>query len=308
MPATPRPIAALVAGSGVALLVAGLLAPNVLLSNERLPLGLGQATWTIEDPDGTRDGKSAPVTRQLHMEIMEPASDDEAAVRIGDTVRAGEAAGDFDNLLTATTWSYEMDRISGGAVGPAQAQVILGMPAAEVPVEGAWLKFPSPAPASDVDVFDPVLRGTAPARFVDTQEIGGRAVNRYQQTIAPTNIAQRYADPRNTLTIDGERTFLTHTAERELLVDEQTGVVVGINERVDDYYADANGRGVQNVVTYDGRMDEGQIAEFVKRVGDAQPGWTSKALWWSVAGAGALLALIGLIAALRPMRRPARRG
>ena len=308
MPATPRPIAALVAGSGVALLVAGLLAPNVLLSNERLPLGLGQATWTIEDPDGTRDGKSAPVTRQLHMEIMEPASDDEAAVRIGDTVRAGEAAGDFDNLLSATTWSYEMDRISGGAVGPAQAQVILGMPAAEVPVEGAWLKFPSPAPASDVDVFDPVLRGTAPARFVDTQEIGGRTVNRYQQTIAPTNIAQRYADPRNTLTIDGERTFLTHSAERELLVDEQTGVVVGINERVDDYYADANGRGVQNVVTYDGRMDEGQIAEFAKRVGDAQPGWTSKALWWSVAGAGALLALIGLIAALRPMRRPARRG
>lgn len=308
MPATPRPIAALVAGSGVALLVAGLLAPNVLLSNERLPLGLGQATWTIEDPDGTRDGKSAPVTRQLHMEIMEPASDDEAAVRIGDTVRAGEAAGDFDNLLSATTWSYEMDRISGGAVGPAQAQVILGMPAAEVPVEGAWLKFPSPAPASDVDVFDPVLRGTAPARFVDTQEIGGRTVNRYQQTIAPTNIAQRYADPRNTLTIDGERTFLTHSAERELLVDEQTGVVVGINERVDDYYADANGRGVQNVVTYDGRMDEGQIAEFAKRVGDAQPGWTSKALWWSVAGAGALLALIGLIEALRPMRRPARRG
>ena len=308
MPATPRPIAALVAGSGVALLVAGLLAPNVLLSNERLPLGLGQATWTIEDPDGTRDGKPAPVTRQLHMEIMEPASDDVAAVRIGDTVRAGEAAGDFDNLLSATTWSYEMDRISGGAVGPAQAQVILGMPAAEVPVDGAWLKFPSPAPASDVDVFDPVLRGTAPARFVDTQEIGGRTVNRYQQTIAPTNIAQRYADPRNTLTIDGERTFLTHTAERELLVDEQTGVVVGINERVDDYYADANGRGVQNVVTYDGRMDEGQIAEFAKRVGDAQPGWTSKALWWSVAGAGALLALIGLIAALRPMRRPARRG
>lgn len=308
MPATPRPIAALVAGSGVALLVAGLLAPNVLLSNERLPLGLGQATWTIEDPDGTRDGKSAPVTRQLHMEIMEPASDDVAAVRIGDTVRAGEAAGDFNNLLSATTWSYEMDRISGGAVGPAQAQVILGMPAAEVPVDGAWLKFPSPAPETDVDVFDPVLRGTAPARFVDTQEIGGRTVNRYQQTIAPTNIAQRYADPRNTLTIDGERTFLTHTAERELLVDEQTGVVVGLNERVDDYYADANGRGVQNVVTYDGRMDEGQIAEFAKRVGDAQPGWTSKALWWSVAGAGALLALIGLIAALRPMRRPARRG
>ncbi|OHO29427.1 hypothetical protein HMPREF2656_01245 [Corynebacterium sp. HMSC034B08] len=303
MPATPRPIATLVAGSGVALLVAGLLAPNVLLSNERLPLGLGQATWTIEDPDGTRGGKSAPVTRQLHMEIMEPASDDEAAVRIGDTVRAGEAAGDFDNLLSATTWSYEMDRVSGGAVGPAQAQVILGMPAAEVPVDGAWLKFPSPAPASDVDVFDSVLRGTAPARFVDTQEIGGRTVNRYQQTVAPTNIAQRYADPRNTLTIDGERTFLTHAAERELLVDEQTGVVVGINERVDDYYADAEGNGVQNVVTYDGRMDEAQVAGLVQRVGQAQPKVANPLLWWVVTGVGAVLALVGLIGSVVSARR-----
>ena len=305
---TSRILSVLLAGVGAALVVAGLLAPSVLLSGNRLPLALGEATWTIADPNGTREGEAAPVTRQLHMEIMEPASDDVAAVRIGDTVRAGEAAGDFDNLLTATTWSYEMDRISGAAVAPAQAQVILGMPAAEVPVDGAWLKFPSPAPQSDVDVFDPVLRGTAPARFVDTQEIGGRTVNRYQQTIAPTNIAQRYADPRNTLTIDGERTFLTHSAERELLVDEQTGVVVGINERVDDYYADADGRGVQNVVTYDGRMDEAQIAEFAQRVGGAQPRWASKALWWAVAGIGAVLALIGLIAALRPMRRPARRG
>lgn len=284
-------------------MVAGLLAPHVLLSNERLPLALGQTTWTIEDPNGTRDGKPAPVTRQLHMEIMEPASTDAASVRIGDTLRAGEAAGDFDNLVTATTWSYEMDRVSGGAIGPAQAQIILSMPAAEVAVDGAWLKFPSPAPEADVDVFDPVLRGTAPARFVDEHKFAGRTVNRYAQHIEPTNIAQRYADPRNTLTIDGERTFLTHAAERELLVDEQTGVVVGINERVDDYYADADGRGVRNIVTYDGRMDDEQIIAFAQRVGDAQPRWTSQVLWWSVAGAGAVLALVGLVAAFRPARR-----
>lgn len=298
-----RSLAALVAGVGIALVVAGMLAPRVLLSGERLPLALGDATWTITDPDGMRAGESAPVTRQLHLEVMEPSGDERAAIRVGDSVRAGEAPGDFENLVSATTWSYELDRVSGEALSPAQAQVIFAMPAAEVPVDGAWLKFPSPAPASDVDVFDPVLRGSAVARFVDTQEIGGRTVNRYQQTVAPTNVAQRYADPRNTLTIDGERTFFTHAAERELLVDEQTGVVVGINERVDDYYADAEGNGVQNVLTYDGRMDEAQVTELVQRVGDAQPKAANPLLWWIVTGVGAVLALVGLIGSVVSARR-----
>ncbi|OHQ53952.1 hypothetical protein HMPREF2617_07180 [Corynebacterium sp. HMSC070H05] len=298
-----RSLAALVAGVGIALVVAGMLAPRVLLSGERLPLALGDATWTITDPDGMRAGESAPVTRQLHLEVMEPSGDERAAIRVGDSVRAGEAPGDFENLVSATTWSYELDRVSGEALSPAQAQVIFAMPAAQVAVNGVWLKFPSPAPASDVDVFDPVLRGSAVARFVDTQEIGGRTVNRYQQTVAPTNIAQRYADPRNTLTIDGERTFFTHAAERELLVDEQTGVVVGINERVDDYYADAEGNGVQNVLTYDGRMDEAQVTELVQRVGQAQPKAANPLLWWIVTGVGAVLALVGLIGSVISARR-----
>lgn len=298
-----RSLAALVAGVGIALVVAGMLAPRVLLSGERLPLALGDATWTITDPDGMRAGESAPVTRQLHLEVMEPSGDERAAIRVGDSVRAGEAPGDFENLVSATTWSYELDRVSGEALSPAQAQVIFAMPAAQVAVNGVWLKFPSPAPASDVDVFDPVLRGSAVARFVDTQEIGGRTVNRYQQTVAPTNVAQRYADPRNTLTVDGERTFFTHAAERELLVDEQTGVVVGINERVDDYYADAEGNGVQNVLTYDGRMDEAQVTELVQRVGQAQPKAANPLLWWIVTGVGAVLALVGLIGSVVSARR-----
>ena len=298
-----RSLAALVAGVGIALVVAGMLAPRVLLSGERLPLALGDATWTITDPDGMRAGESAPVTRQLHLEVLEPSGDERAAIRVGDSVRAGEAPGDFENLVSATTWSYELDRVSGEALSPAQAQVIFAMPAAQVAVNGVWLKFPSPAPASDVDVFDPVLRGSAVARFVDTQEIGGRTVNRYQQTVAPTNIAQRYADPRNTLTVDGERTFFTHAAERELLVDEQTGVVVGINERVDDYYADAEGNGVQNVLTYDGRMDEAQVTELVQRVGQAQPKAANPLLWWIVTGVGAVLALVGLIGSVVSARR-----
>ena len=60
---TSRILYVLLAGVGAALVVAGLLAPSVLLSGNRLPLALGEATWTITDPNGTRDGEAAPVTR-----------------------------------------------------------------------------------------------------------------------------------------------------------------------------------------------------------------------------------------------------
>ena len=60
---TSRILSVLLAGVGAALVVAGLLAPSVLLSGNRLPLALGEATWTITDPNGTREGEAAPVTR-----------------------------------------------------------------------------------------------------------------------------------------------------------------------------------------------------------------------------------------------------
>ena len=298
----PRILSALLAGLGVALVVAGLLAPSVLLSGTRLPLALGEATWTMSDPDGVRDGQPAPVTRQLHMEIQEPSDEETASVRVGDTLRAGESGTDFDNLLTASTWSYAVDRVTGAAVGPAEALLVMGMPATQVPIDGAWLTFPAPAPQDTVQVFDPVLRGAAPAQFVAEEDIAGRTVYRYSQRIAPTNVAMRYADPRNTLTVDGERTFLHHVADREILVDQETGVVVGINEKVDDYYADAQGRGVRNVVTYDGVMDREDVAKLVRKVADAQTAAADRGLWRVLAWVGAALTLAGLVGALRPGR------
>lgn len=302
-----RNVAAPLAGLGVALAVAGLVAPHVLLTGARLPLALGDVTWTIEDADGTRDGRPAPVTRQLHMEINDPADDDTASVRVGDTLRAGEAGSDFDNLVTASTWSYVMDRVSGAAVGDAELAAVMAMPATQVRLDGAWLKLPAPAGEQTVDVFDPVLRGAAPAEYAGEEEIAGRTVVRYTQHIAPTNVAQRYADPRNTLTVDGARTFLFHAADRELLVDRETGLVVGIDERVDDYYGDAAGRGVRNVVTYDGKADREDVETLVSRIGDAQPRLASRALWRGVAWTGALLALVGLVIALISLVRSARR-
>lgn len=304
---TSRILSVLLAGVGAALVVAGLLAPNVLLSGNRLPLALGEATWTITDPNGTRDGEAAPVTRQLHMEIQEPSDSDTASVRVGDTLRAGESGSDFNDLLTASTWSFAVDRVTGAATGPAEALLVMGMPATQLPIDGAWLTFPAPATQDTVEVFDPVLRGSAPAEFVGEEEIAGRTVYRYAQHIEPTNVAMRYADPRNTLTLEGEngelqRTFLHHAADREILVDQETGVVVGIDEKVDDFYADAEGTGVRNVVTYDGVMDRQDVEKLVQKVGDAQTAAADRGLWRVLAWVGAALTLAGLAGALRPGR------
>ena len=125
---------------------------------------------------------------------------------------------------------------------------------------------------------------------------------RFRQEIAPTNVAMRYADMRNTLTVEGERTFLFHTALRELLVDQVTGVVVGIDEKVDDFYGTLEGRGVQNVVTYDGAMDRAQTEEILGRLDGSNVAGGLLVGRWVVVGIGALLSALGLIGALRPGR------
>lgn len=172
----------------------GWVAPSFILDDGRLPLSLKQTTWTMHDPDGVSDGQPAPVTRQLHMEIREPSNAGVAAVRVGHTLRAGEAATDFDNLVTASTWSFEMNRKTGRVEEPADVQLVMGMPAVQVPVEGFWLKFPAGVVAEQAhEVFDPVLRASAPAHFVDKKELNGRELYRFRQEIPPTNVAQRYA-------------------------------------------------------------------------------------------------------------------
>jgi len=299
---------ALLVGLGVALIVGGLVAPRFLLGDGRLPLDLGEVTWTIEDPDGMRNGEPAPVIRQLHLEIRDPADADVASVRVGDSIRAGEAGSDFDNLVTASTWAFEMDRVTGEARGPAQAQLTMGMPPTEVDIDGVWLKFPADVRKETYDVYDTTLRGTAPAEFVGEEEIAGRTVYRFRQEIAPTNIAQRYADPLNTGTeegADGEviRTFLYHSAERELLVDQISGLVVGIDEKVDQYYGDASGRGMKSIVLYDGTMDPAQVESLVKKLGNVTSASLSHTVTWIVIGLGSLLALVGLIGALAGARR-----
>ncbi|WP_115686385.1 DUF3068 domain-containing protein [Corynebacterium senegalense] len=297
----------LLAGVGIALIVGGLVAPRFLLGDGRLPLDLENSTWTLRDPEGTYLGEPAPVTRQLHMGIQNPADRETTGVRVGDTLRAGTAGRDFDNLVSAATWSYEMDRVTGQPTGDMRLQSVMAMPETTVSAGGQWLKFPADVAQEDYEVFDPTLRATAPAHFVGQEEVAGRTVYRFEQDIAPTNVALAYADLRNTTTVEGPegeqiRAFLFHSARRVILVDQVSGLVVGLEEKVDDYYADAQGARLKELVTYDARMDEAQVEGLAGQLGTVFSQAQSRAVTIGVIALGALLAVAGLAGAVRPER------
>lgn len=303
-----RFIGPLLLALGVALVVGGLAAPRFLLGDARLPLNLQHTTWTIADPGGVRDGKPAPVVRQLHMEIRNPSGADRVSVRVGDSLRAGDLGSDFDNLVSASTWAFSMDRVSGEVADPADVQLVMAMPATQVPIQGAWLKFPSDVERRDYDVFDPTLRTALPASFVGEETVAGRTVYVFRQEVGPTNVAKLYADPLNTAMVadaegNEQRAFRFHAATRELRVDQGTGLVVGINERVDDYYADAAGRGLRNIVTYDGVMDGADVEANVGQLTRVVSQSLSRKVTLACIGLGALLALAGLAAFARRHRR-----
>lgn len=310
-----RIASALFVGLGLALIVAGLVAPKFLNGDARFPLDLENTTWTLHDPDGVvgeekEDGKivdaHVPLTRQLHMTVQNPANDEVAAMRIGDSLLRGDKGTDFENLITAATWSLQMDRKSGEFVAPAKLSTVMALPEAEVPVDGVWLKFPSNVEHQDYQVFDSTLRASAPARFTGETEQYGRTFYTFEQGIPATNVASLYADAQNTMTVpapgpDGgqQQVFRHHAAQREYTVDQITGLVVGINERVDDYYADRAGKRMRTIVSYDAEMDEGQARALAEQL-PAVTQRVSRGVTHTVMGLGALTALAGLVGAFRP--------
>lgn len=310
-----RIVAALLVGLGLALVVAGLVAPKFLNGDARFPLGLENTTWTIHDPDGkvgeeNEDGQfvdsAVPLTRQLHMTVQNPANDEVAALRIGDSLLRGDKDSDFDNLVAASTWSLQMDRKTGGFVAPAKLSTVMAFPEIDVPIDGVWLKFPSNVAQQEYQVFDPALRAAAPARFTGETEAYGRALYTFEQDIPATNVASLYADAQNTMTVpapgpDGgqQQVFRHHAAKREFTVDQITGLVVGMNEMVDDYYADRAGKRVRTIVSYDGHMDEAQTRALTEQL-PAVTQKMSRSVTLAVIGLGALTAIAGLAAAMRP--------
>lgn len=303
-----RIVSALLVGLGLALIVAGLVAPRFLNGDARFPLNLENTTWTLHDPEGVvgeEDGAvTVPVTHQLHMTVQNPASEHVVALRVGDSLLRADKETDLDNLVAASTWSLEIDRMSGQFEGPARLSSMMAFPETEVPVDGVWLKFPSNLEPEAYQVFDPVLRETAPATFTGEQQQYGRTVYTFEQKVPATNLAAKFNDGQNTMTIQGEdggmvKAFRHHAATRTFTVDQITGLVIGMTEKVDDYYADRSGARVKEIVSYDAAMDEEQTRQLAEQLPKVTQR-ISQGVTYGVIGLGTLLTLAGLLGAFRP--------
>ena len=305
-----RIFSVLLLGLGVALIAAGLAASSFLSFSPRLPLDIKDGTWTMQDDSATAQALSAegvtqyegPMTYQLNMDIQDPADKDTATLRVGESAIRG-GTGNVEDLSFARVWNYPVDRLSGESTGPAALSHTMGSPTAEVPVEGYWLKLPADAEQTTYPVFDPVLRKAADAVFEESLDIDGRTVHRYHQEIEPTNVATLYAG--NTTTTlsneDGstEQGYLFHAATRDLFVDQATGLVVGMDVDVRDYWADREGNEREVQFAFNGATDEESRAELLQQAESFPRSAVGQWVRWGGIGIGAVLVLLGVLGAFR---------
>ena len=303
---TSRLLSFLLLGVGVALLVAGLVAPRFLPEDARLPLDLGATTYSLVDAEAeTRlmtdpGGRvlTSPVTHQLHMEIQNPADEDTATLRVGETLMRDSQQEDLDRLIAAEVWSFGVDRRTGEFTTRATLTDQLASPVSTVEIDGHWLKFPTGAEQGTYEVFDPKLRETRPAEFAEELEMNGRTVHRYRQEIEPINLAELYDSPFHTIEFaEGEPGHWFYSATRDLLVDELSGLVVEIREDVDSYYATPEGEKREQILLFEGRMSQDQIDAHLADAADIRDPGTADTIRWVVVGLGGLLAVLGLAGA-----------
>ncbi|MBK4138623.1 DUF3068 domain-containing protein [Corynebacterium macginleyi] len=305
-----RIFSVLLLGLGVALVVAGVAAPAFLDFSPRLPLELKNTTWTLKDESAdsqvvNKDGMSpysGPMTYQIKASIQEPSNEDTATLRIGETRLRGDGQG-LDDLSRAQVWTYPIDRLSGEAEGEASLSHTLASPEEKVSIDGYWLKFPANAEKTNYPVFDPTLRKAVDAVFEEETEVEGRTVYRYHQEIEPTNVAQLYAADGNTTSFpkeDGgqEPGYLMHSGSRDFYVDQATGLVVGMEMDIDDYYADREGVGREPAFVFNGSSSEEARVALLEEAKTFPRNHVAEIVRWVVLGIGIVLTFIGVIGAL----------
>ncbi|KQB87361.1 DUF3068 domain-containing protein [Corynebacterium lowii] len=310
---TSRVVSVLLMGLGAALLIAGLLAPRLISTDGRLPLDMGELTWTLRDDearsmvlaDPQRPVVNTPVTKQRHVTLEEPSSEESVTVRVGTTELRESQQQEADRLISAQVWSYAMDRSTGQALGPATLSQQLASPTAEIEGVGAWWKFPAQVEQRAYEVFDETLRAGAPAEFQEAQERDGREVYHFRQVIEPTNMAQRYQGIFHTTEFEGAegeaaRGFLFHSATRDYYVDRESGLVVDLHEKIDDYYGTADGAKREQVLAFDASLASEQSEALLDAAHKATSRGSVGAWSWAGILIGTVLLVVGLLGALRP--------
>ncbi|MDO4909088.1 MAG: DUF3068 domain-containing protein [Corynebacterium sp.] len=280
-----RIVSAICLGFGLLFLVLGILIPRYVTNDGRLPLNIANTTMRIVDSEHA-------VTRQVHVEFLEPADRNSVTVRAG-LATYKDNGESLDDLYTAEVWSYRLDRFSGLSLGPATISSELASPTAQDSITGLWLKFPTNAQQTMYQYFDYTLRQPRQAIF-DREEVrDGRTIYFYHQHIEPTNVALLYDGTLNTSIIDDEDTYLFHTAEREIAVDQKTGLIIGVREQVHDYYGDSNGQEKQDVLTFDGETPTDLQETFLAQAKAIPTNDILHRICWGLDALGIILVILG---------------
>lgn len=312
-----RVISIVLLGLGVALLVAGIVTPQFLHASARLPLDLTGATYTLTDEDGTALKRSeegteeynGPVTYQMHVDVQDPSDAQNATVSIGEsTFRGFGDDGAIENLVQAQIWNYSIDRITGEATSEADISYQLASPMTTSAVDGYWFKFPSDAAKTTYPAYDPTLRAARDAVFEEELEVDGRTVYRYHQEIEPVNVATLYAGAFNTTqleTEDGgtEAGYLFHSGTRELYVDQETGLLIGMDVDIHDYYADREGNADHDALVLNASSTDEDRAAMLAQAAEVPKESTARNVRLGLLIAGGVLAVLGLIGTFWPRRK-----
>lgn len=308
-----RIIAVLIIGLGAAMIAAGAFLPRLVSDDPKIPLDLPDTTYTLRaedgvssalNPEGGREDAFGPVRRQFHGELIEPADEQRVSVRMGTSTTRElppEVMGTDPilELVDAAVWTFTVDRLSGEFLGPAMlTDQMAGVPV-EVPVDGHWVKFPADAGPVSYPIFDDFLRGTVPAEYVGTEDLGGNEVLRYRQTIAPTNLATRYRSNLTQINVDDKTGYLTYQGTRDWLVEPESGMVVDIDEDLDLRWETREGERLRTFLRFVGGVDEQASARLLQQALDVAD--TAPVRPWSIAllVIGAILAFGGIVGALR---------
>lgn len=302
-----RIFSALLLGLGVALIVWGLIAPRFVHADGRLPVDLGDTTYSLTDESAQTRLNSdphgrvleVPVTHQIHFQVVDPVDAEHATLRVGDSFMRESFQQEQDRLISAAISSLRVDRLSGDIVSSVVLSEQLASPPATFEAEGIYLKFPTDAQETTYQVLDPALRGTRPADFIESTEIDGREVMHYRQVIDKENVATLFAGPLNTTTFTAEdgstsQGYLFHTVTRDFWVDQKTGLIVDMSESMDNFYGTNTGENVEQVLLFDAALSDEQVSTLVQQAADVPDGSVARMANLLGLIAGVILALIGL--------------
>lgn len=302
-----RVFSALLVGLGVALMVAGLLTPKLIHADPRIPLEPADVTLRLVDPEAkTRllsDGRvlTSPVTRQIHVQLQDPASADNVTENVGVSLLRDSYQEDRDRLISATVWNLNLDRGSAEIREPLTVRDQLVGPSTSAPeaLGALWMHFPLNPEKRAYPVLDDTLRAPVTAEFIGEEEHDGRQVMHYRQDIKAQNVHEHYQNFFTSTEIDGEELFLFHSGTRDLYVDAATGVIINIEEDIHDFYGTKDAKPREDVLKFRGELTEEAVAQRLAHAAELPKAETVKVWGWALLGIGAVLTLLALVGAFR---------